>query len=344
MPTPSQELLEQLSGKIRLSALRSRLGNDLTPFLEPLYELWRSNRLVVTRDWGDPSLEAQPVLYTNRACLLPSDCLQWVDRAQQQKTVTIATWNLNSLRSRMPLLLSWLEARRPEIVCLQETKVEDGTFPHQELALAGYQAVYSGQKTYNGVAILSQHPIEEVKMGFSNGYDLDNKRLIAAKILGIWILNVYVPQGESLDSPKFSYKLQFLEELLHELEQGYDPLSPLLLVGDYNIAPDERDVSHPQTMADQVSFHPREHQFLDQCRAWQLEDVFRRFHDEKGWYTWWDFRTKGFERNEGMRIDHIWASTSFLPACQSCEIDTETRGQVKPSDHAPVLSQFVLPV
>jgi len=221
--------------------------------------------------------------------------------------------------------------------------VEDALFPLQELALAGYQVVYLGQKSYNGVAILSKHPIDTVRYGFSNGYDSDNKRLIAAHILGVWILNVYVPQGDSIDSPKFSYKLQFLQELFQELEQNYDPDTPLLMVGDYNIAPDDRDVFNPESMAQQVSFHPKEHQFLDQLKNWKLEDVFRHFHAEKARYTFWDFRTRGFERNEGMRIDHIWASASFLPSCLSCEIDMETRGQPKPSDHAPVFSEFVLP-
>ena len=242
MPTQPSELLQKLSNTIRISELRRALGNDLTPVLEQLYALWRSNRLIVKRDWGDPSLEVESVFYTNRACFLPSDCLHLVEATEQEQLIKIATWNLNSLRARMPLLLSWLEEHRPDIVCLQETKVEDALFPLQELALAGYQVVYLGQKSYNGVAILSKHPIDTVRYGFSNGYDFENKRVIAAQILGVWILNVYVPQGESIDSPKFSYKLQFLQELFQELEQNYDPDTPFLMVGDYNIAPDDRDV------------------------------------------------------------------------------------------------------
>ncbi|MBF0280360.1 MAG: exodeoxyribonuclease III [SAR324 cluster bacterium] len=334
------ELLQFLSDRIRLSELRHKFKGNMALVASQLYDLWRSGQLHVHRDWGNTSQKNEKILYTNRTCLLPTDWLQIVKESEHQQSLLIATWNINSIRSRMPLLLSWLEEHRPDIICLQETKVEDHLFPHQELGLSGYQTVFSGQKTYNGVAILSRHPIEEVKYGFSNRYDSENKRLIAAKILGIWIINVYVPQGQSTDSPKFSYKIEFLKELFQELEQFYDSSVPLLLAGDYNIAPDSRDVSHPEAMENQVSFHPREHQFLDQIRKWKLEDVFRKFNQEKGHYSWWDFRTMGFEKDEGMRIDHIWVSPSLMGCCKSCVIDIENRGQPKPSDHAPVLSEF----
>lgn len=343
MPAEYPQLLQHLSQRIRLTALRAKLGEGFPLLVTQLYELWRSNRLVVQRDWGDASQAAQPVHYTNCVCLLPTDYLELAEATRQEQVIKVATWNVNSIRPRMPLLLSWLEQHRPDIVCLQETKVEDALFPQQELALVGYQTVFSGQKTYNGVAILSKYKFSEVRYGFSNGYDSENKRLIAAHLLGIWLLNVYVPQGESTESPKFSYKLQFLTELLQELKNTYTPEQALFLLGDYNIAPDSRDVPNPETMAEQVSFHSKEHEILEQFRGWPLADTFRQFNKEAAHYTWWDFRTRGFEKNEGLRIDHIWASSALLPYCRSCKIDTENRGQPKPSDHAPVLAEIALP-
>ena len=342
MPAPRSKLLEHLSSSTRLCNLRTILGNEFTLAVEEIYDLWRSNRIEVKRDWGDPQQDAQSILYTNRACFLPTDWVSLIDIAPQQQSIKIATWNVNSLRTRMPLVLSWLEEKRPDIVCLQETKVEDHAFPVQELELAGYRAVYSGQKSYNGVAILSRYDIEEVRVGFSNGYDAENKRLIAARILGVWNINVYVPQGESTLSPKFTYKLQFLDELLQELQGSYKSENLLLLAGDINIAPDERDLSNPAAMQEQVSFHPEEHQFLEKLKGLDFNDVFRNFHQEKGRYSWWDFRTRGFEKDEGMRIDHIWVSPALLSHCRSCTIDVNAREQPKPSDHAPVIIEIQL--
>ena len=338
------KLLKHLSGSMRLSKLRTIPENEFILVVEELYDLWRSNRLEVKRDWGDSRQEPRSIPYTNRACFLPTDWITLKAKIPQQESIKIATWNVNSIRMRMPLVLSWLEEKRPDIVCLQETKVEDHAFPVQELELAGYRAVFSGQKSYNGVAILSRYAIEEVRVGFSNDYDPGNKRLIAARILGMWCINVYIPQGESTLSPKFAYKLEFLEELLRELESNYDSADFLLLAGDINIAPDERDLSNPEAMQQQVSFHPEEHQFLKKLRGQNFNDVFRQFHQEKGQYSWWDFRTRGFEKDEGMRIDHIWVSPALLTHCQSCVIDVNAREQPKPSDHAPVLAEIQFPV
>lgn len=343
MSATRTKLLEHLSRSTRLSHLRANIDIEFTYVVKELYDLWRNNRVEVKRDWGDSQQKAKPILYTNRACFLPTDWIVLVEKAPQQQTIKVATWNVNSLRTRMPLVLSWLEEQKPDVVCLQETKVEDHAFPVQELELAGYRAVYSGQKSYNGVAILSRYPIEEIRIGFSNGYDAENKRLTAARILGVWNINVYVPQGESTLSPKFTYKLEFLEELLQELQSNYDSEDFLLLAGDINIAPDERDLSNPEGMQEQVSFHPEEHIFLDKLRGLKFNDVFRQFHQEKGRYSWWDFRTRGFEKDEGMRIDHIWVSPGLLTLCQSCTIDVNAREQPKPSDHAPVITEFQLP-
>lgn len=343
MPAVPPPLLSHLTAGIRFAALRETLQEDFPDWVSQLYDLWRAGHLLVRRDWGDPSQEAKQIHYTNRVCFLPTDWLEPAEASAQEHGVKVATWNVNSVRTRMPLLLHWLEEHRPDIVCLQETKVEDGAFPEQELILAGYGVVFSGQKTYNGVAILSKYPFDAVRYGFANGYDGENKRFIAAQILGIWILNVYVPQGASTDSPKFSYKLEFLRELVAELKQSYPADVPLLLLGDYNIAPDARDVPDAEAMAEQVSFHPKEHALLAELEQAPLADVFRHFHQESAHYTWWDFRTRGFEKNQGMRIDHIWASASLLPYFRGCFIDAENRAQPKPSDHAPVLAEMAVP-
>ncbi len=335
-------LVQHLTEGMRLSELKAIHADSSHQLIEHLYRLWRSHQLIVKRDWGDDTASPQVLAYSNSLCFIPTDYLQL--RSQQaEQSISIATWNVNSIRTRMPLVRSWLAAQQPDIVCLQETKVEDHLYPAYEFNLAGYNVVYCGQKTYNGVAILSRHPMEDVKYGFSNGYDSDNKRLIAATVLGIRILNVYVPQGNSIDSEKFAYKLDFLREFLGELQQNYSNASPLLVVGDYNVAPDERDVFDAEAMKGQVSFHPAELQCLKQLQNWGLHDVYRHFHVEAEKYTWWDFRTRGFERNEGLRIDHIWSTASLLEIAKACEIDQDNRAQPKPSDHAPVIARFITP-
>ena len=298
--------------------------------------MWRGNRLRVERTWGDTVNIPISIVYSSSECLLPDDFIQ-LKAVENIQAIKIATWNVNSIRVRLPLILSWLAEQQPDIVCLQETKVEDFQFPEQELRAVGYHSVYHGQKSYNGVAVLSKLPIKKVQYGFFSGFDAENKRLISVEIEDINILNVYVPQGQTTDSPKFQYKLEFLENLQKEVFSTFSTNDNVVLLGDINIAPDDRDVVSPEEMKDRVSFHPQEHAFLDQLKNWGLADVYRNFHTEDKLYSWWDFRTRGFEKNEGMRIDHIWMSKALANRCDSCMIDTNNRSQSKPSDHAPVI-------
>lgn len=336
------DLTDLLKKGIRLADLSARLGEAFhRETVTSLYDWWRVNRLTVERNWGGVLDDPEPVVYSNTEFLLPDDRIQLKER-KRVESLKIATWNVNSIRIRLPLILSWLAEQQPDIVCLQETKVEDFQFPEQELREAGYSSVYTGQKSYNGVAILSRYPLENVQYGFANGYDPDNKRLISAQVEGINIINVYVPQGQTTDSPKFSYKLEFLQNLVDEFSGRFSADDRVVLLGDINIAPDERDVVSAESMKDRVSFHPREHDMLEQFRQWGFSDIYRRFHEEEGHFSWWDFRTRGFERNDGMRIDHIWVTVSVAEQCESCVIDTDNRSRPKPSDHAPVICELKL--
>jgi len=329
-------MIDLLKQGIRVSDLSARYGSDFhQTTVKQLYEWWRVNHLLVNRTWGGSLGEPETVMYSNSAFLLPDDHIQ-LKAKEAVDSLKIATWNVNSIRIRLPLILSWLAEHQPDVVCLQETKVEDFQFPEQDLREAGYSSVYSGQKSYNGVAILSRFPIEEVRYGFSTDFDPDNKRLLSARIEGINIVNVYVPQGQNTESPKFTYKLEFLQSLIDELKTTYTIDDAVVLLGDINIAPDDRDVVSAEEMQDRVSFHPREHAMLDQLRQWGFSDIYRKFHKDGQLFSWWDFRTRGFEKNEGMRIDHIWVTPSVADRTDSCIIDINNRSQPKPSDHAPV--------
>lgn len=332
-----KKLTTLLKEKILVSELSKQLSSEFhDQFVGHLYELWRVNQLVVMRNWDGLLGQPEPIVYSNNEFFLPDDEIQ-LKTQESTGSLKIATWNVNSIRIRLPLILSWLDEHKPDVVCLQETKAEDHQFPEQELREAGYSSVYTGQKSYNGVAILSRFPLEKVRYGFTNGYDPANRRLIIANVQGINIVNVYIPQGQTVDSPKFEYKLEFLQNLLNELSTLYTNKDPVVLLGDINIAPDERDVVSATDMENRVSFHPKEHRFIDQLIKWGLSDVFRYFHEESQLYSWWDFRTRGFEKNEGMRIDHIWVTKTVSDRCVSCTIDSNNRSQPKSSDHAPVI-------
>ena len=332
-----QEVTNLLKQGIQVSDLSTRLGMEFhLKTVRQLYEWWRVNDLVVKRKWGGLLEKPESIVYSNSEFFLPDDQIQLKVR-EAVDSLKIATWNVNSIRIRLPLILSWLAEQQPDIVCLQETKVEDFQFPEQELREAGYSSVYSGQKSYNGVAILSKFPFDNIRHGFSNGFDAENKRLLSAKIEGINIICVYVPQGQTTESPKFEYKLEFLQNLATELSNSYSPDESLLLLGDINIAPDGRDVVSADEMKNRVSFHPKEHAMLQQLSQWGLTDIFRKFNQDDQQFSWWDFRTRGFEKNEGMRIDHIWVTDSMVERCDACTIDKNNRSQPKPSDHAPVI-------
>jgi len=259
-------------------------------------------------------------------------------------STSLITWNVNSLRVRLPHVLRWLAVHKPDVVCLQETKLPDELFPVEPLAEAGYQAAFHGQKTYNGVAILARKALTDVRAGFDGVGDDEQKRLIAATVNGIRVVNAYVPQGSEVGSEKFAYKLSFLEQLLRYFQAHHDPAEPLVFVGDLNVAPEPEDVFSAEEMEGQVSFHPTERAALETVRDWGFTDLFRRFEPGAGFYSWWDYRAGAFRRNRGLRIDHVWATAPLAARAIECWIDREERGQEKASDHVPVVAAFAADV
>ena len=247
----------------------------------------------------------------------------------------IATWNVNSLKVRLPHLLNWLAANQPDVVCLQETKLQDANFPHAELQAAGYHSVCSGQKTYNGVAILSREPISEVQYGIPNFTD-EQKRVTAATIAGVRIICVYVPNGQSVDSDKYRYKLGWLAALTEWLQAELVRYPKLALLGDYNIAPEDRDVHDPVAWQGNVLVSEPERAAFRALQILGLRDAFRLFEQAEKSYSWWDYRMLAFRRNQGLRIDHILISPALQ--CAACVIDKAPRKLERPSDHTPVVA------
>lgn len=249
----------------------------------------------------------------------------------------IATWNVNSLKVRLPQVLDWLAAQSPDVLCLQETKLEDHAFPLQEIEAAGYTAAFSGQKTYNGVAILSRRPLLDVACGIP-GFDDPQRRVISASVDGVRIVCVYIPNGQSIDSEKYAYKLRWLKALQDWLAEELKRHPSLALLGDYNIAPEDRDVHDPVAWQGQVLCSEPERAAFRRLLGLGLVDAFRCFEQADRSFSWWDYRMMGFRRNHGLRIDHILLSASLAPACTACSIDREPRKLERPSDHAPVLA------
>jgi len=249
----------------------------------------------------------------------------------------IATFNVNGIRSRVPVVLSWLDRNRPDILCLQEIKCQDAEFPFDVFREAGYEASVFGQKSFHGVAILSVRKPEAVRRGFGDGAAEVEARLIAAKIDGIWIINTYVPMGTSPEHPAFQIKLEFFARLKKYLNREFTPSDPLIWLGDINVAPDELDVFSPKRMEGKIGFHPMEKQALAEVVSWGFIDLFRKHHPEDRQFTFWDYRLpKSFERDLGWRLDHIRATSPVAEASIDCGVDAGLRGQSTPSDHSPV--------
>lgn len=251
----------------------------------------------------------------------------------------LATWNVNSLNVRLPHVLDWLEANQPDVLCLQETKQEDPRFPYQELSAVGYHALHSGQKTYNGVAILSRQLQTNQLAGIPNFAD-EQKRVVATNIDDLRIICAYIPNGQSLDSDKYQYKLRWLNALTTWLESELKTYPKLVLLGDYNIAPEDRDVHDPEAWIGQVLVSEPERAAFRQLVELGLHDAFRLFEQPEGSFSWWDYRMAGFRRNLGMRIDHILVSTPLIKQYKSCRIDIAPRKLERPSDHAPVILEL----
>lgn len=254
--------------------------------------------------------------------------------------LTLVTWNVNSIRSRMAHLQRFCVEWRPDIICLQETKVTDEQFPHEPIAALGYHLAIHGQNTYNGVAILSPHPITDVTLGFDGTGSEEQKRLIAATVAGVRVINAYVPNGSEVGSEKFAQKLRFLADLRVYLDQRHTPAEHLSIVGDFNVAPAPEDVYDPVALEGTVCYHPEERAALEKLRGWGFSDLYRRFETGAGHYSWWDYRGGSFPRDAGLRIDHIWASPPLEARSSACFIEKGERAREKASDHAPVIAAF----
>jgi exodeoxyribonuclease-3 len=252
----------------------------------------------------------------------------------------IASYNANSLRARLPIVLQWLGDRQVDVLCVQETKVQDVDFPGEAFDEIGYHYAFKGQKSYNGVAILSKLPIEDVEYGLPDE-PKDEPRLIKAKIANISIINTYIPQGQSPDSEKFQYKLQWFARLLDYFQRNFTTEDNVLWVGDLNIAPTPIDVYDPKTLLGHVCFHPAVHEALRNVMAWGFVDVFRKHCDKPGEYTFFDYRMpNAFGRNLGWRLDHIMATHPLAEKSTACTIVKELRRAERPSDHVPIVAEF----
>jgi exodeoxyribonuclease-3 len=251
----------------------------------------------------------------------------------------IATWNVNSLKVRLPQVLDWLETTRPDILCLQETKTPDENFPVEEIKAAGYQCVYSGQKTYNGVAILSRTPAEDILTDIP-GLDDPQRRILGATIGGTRVLNLYVVNGQEVDSEKYTHKLHWLGKVTEHVREQLGKHAHFIALGDFNIAPEDRDVYDPEAWRERILCSTPEREALQKLLDQGLVDTFRLFDQEADSYSWWDYRAAAFRRNMGLRIDLILASQPLAESCTACRIDKEPRRLERPSDHTPVVAEF----
>ena len=253
----------------------------------------------------------------------------------------IATYNANSVRRRITLVQDWLSRERPDVLCIQETKVQDQDFPREAFTDVGYNIVFRGQKAYSGVAIVSLEEPEDVSFGLDSE-PRDKPRLITARVHGISIVNTYVPQGRAVDSEMFPYKLEWFDRLRGYFDRNFSPDEPFIWCGDLNVAPQEIDVHDPKRLAKHVDFHPQTREALARVTQWGLVDVFRRHHpDEAGQYTFWDYRVRGaLDRNLGWRVDHIYATQPLVEKSVNAWIDREARAADKPSDHTILVAEF----
>ena len=251
----------------------------------------------------------------------------------------IATWNVNSLRVRLPHLKDWLAANPVDVLALQETKIDDPNFPREEIEALGLQVAFSGQRTYNGVALLSRDTLEDVVPGIP-GFADEQKRVLAATIGGVRVIDVYVPNGQAVGSDKYEYKLRWLAALRDYVAAELARHPQLVILGDYNIAPEDLDVHDPKAWEGSLHVSEPERAALRALLATGLEDCFRRFEQPEKSYSWWDYRMMAFRRNAGLRIDLILASATLAQKCGACHIDKAPRKLERPSDHAPVTARF----
>jgi len=253
-----------------------------------------------------------------------------------------ATFNTNSVRVRLPIILEWLDRHKPDILCLQETKAQDKDFPVKPFEDAGFHIAFKGQKSYNGIAIISKHPLDEIQ---TNLYNTNNEdaRFLSAIIRDIPVINVYVPQGFAVGTEKFGYKLRWFKDLLKHIKANYDPELPIILAGDFNVALESIDVFDPEKYEGEVSCHPDERAILREVLDWGFVDIFRKHQPDGGHYTFWDYRVpNALKRNIGWRIDYILATPPLAKKSQATWIDTQARALPKPSDHTFLVAEFDL--
>lgn len=251
----------------------------------------------------------------------------------------IASWNVNSLKVRLPQVLDWLAANSPDVLGLQETKLVDAAFPVEAIREAGYEVSFSGQPTYNGVALLSRRPQDEVVTDL-DGLDDHQRRVLAATVGGVRVINLYVPNGQAVGTDKYAYKLAWLDSLRRHLAAELARHPRMVVMGDFNIAPDDRDVHDPEEWAGKVLCSEPERAALERVLELGFADTFRLFEQPAGVYSWWDYRAAGFRRNRGLRIDLVLASTALAGACTRSWVDIEPRRNERPSDHAPAVAVF----
>jgi exodeoxyribonuclease-3 len=255
--------------------------------------------------------------------------------------VLLATWNVNSIRARQERLVEWLAAKKPDVVCLQELKCELPVFETIDFRALGYEVAATCQKTYNGVAILSRRPLADVQIGLQDGDAEDTQaRLVAATVDGIRVVSVYVPNGQAVGSEKYAYKLRWMDRLRRYLDARCDPGQPLAVLGDFNVAPEPRDVHDPAAWEAETLFHVDSRNALERIRGFGLVDAFRLHHDEAGAYSWWDYRMLAFPKNRGLRIDLVLVTKPLAARVTASFIDREQRKGKGPSDHAPVLVEI----
>ena len=251
----------------------------------------------------------------------------------------LATWNVNSLKVRLPQVLEWIGRHSPDALCLQETKLENARFPAAEIEAAGYRALHNGQKTYNGVAILARAAPTDAVTAIP-GFADEQKRVLAVTLDGVRVICAYVPNGESVESDKYQYKLKWLAAFRDWLQAELARHPRLAVLGDYNIAPEDRDVHDPAAWEGKVLFSKPEREALGKLTALGLQDAFRLFEQPERSFTWWDYRMNAFRRKMGLRIDHILLSEELAKSCSACSIDIEPRKNERPSDHAPVVADI----
>ncbi len=254
-----------------------------------------------------------------------------------------ATFNVNGIRARLAVVVDWIKAHQPDVLCLQEVKCQEKDFPAEVFEEAGYHVSIRGQKSFNGVAVFTRRKPEQLIREFADGEPDEEARLIALKVDGIWAVNTYVPQGRDPDHPAFQYKLGYFARLRRWLQAHFDPAQPLLWTGDLNVAPTALDVFDPKRLEGSVGCHPLERQALSDVSSWGFIDCFRKHHPDQKQFTFWDYRLpKSFERNLGWRLDHILATGPLAGVCVNCLVDNDLRGRETPSDHTPVWAEFDL--